>query len=120
MFLRGISKVFLNAPEAFNLAEEIARYYEAQLPKSKSRLGFRDLRQVLKAAVGLIRGLNLHVICGLIFLSWFFEENGPKVTRSGFVFFCVCVCVFCVKACQPANDKNCWGLGWWFGFGFVS
>ena len=25
------------------------KYYEAQLPKSKSRLGFRDLRQVLKA-----------------------------------------------------------------------
>lgn len=35
----------------------------------------------------------------------FFEENGPKVTRSGFVF-----CVFFVNG-MSANDKNCWGFG---------
>lgn len=50
VFLRGISRVFLNAPRK---PSTFARYYEAQLPKSKSRLGFRDLRQVLKV-VGVL------------------------------------------------------------------
>ena len=66
--------------EGFFLQQKIARYYEAQLPKSKSRLGFRDLRQVLKAAGGLLVVVwKWHMFWPWKwFVSWPLEENGQK------------------------------------------